>query len=114
MVVDGTLRTATPDPLSDGDEILELLALFVFNIFCRGVGSYPSLHPCLRIEEMTFGILRNPAPLFARAEFCKVAETASCAYKGPASRRITGVPTRKRTPLGPYRRPMPRVLGGSY
>jgi len=22
-------------------------------------------------------------------------------------------PTRKRTPLGPYRRPMPRVLGGS-
>ena len=22
--------------------------------------------------------------------------------------------TRKRTPLGPYRRPMPRVLGGSY
>ena len=23
-------------------------------------------------------------------------------------------PTRKRTPLGPYRRPMPRVLGGSY
>jgi hypothetical protein len=22
--------------------------------------------------------------------------------------------TRKRAPLGPYRRPMPRVLGGSY
>ena len=28
MDVDGTLRTATPDPLSDGDEILELLALY--------------------------------------------------------------------------------------
>ena len=32
---------------------------------------------------------------------------SKCAYRGTSL-------IRKRTPIGPYHRPMPRVLGGSY
>jgi len=40
--------------------------------------------------------------------------TSFCPSQGQSKRLYRGTSlTRKRTPLGPYRRPMPRVLGGS-
>jgi len=40
------------------------------------------------------------------------ADTKKLDLGAPTAYRVTSL-IRKRTPLGPYRRPMPRVLGGS-
>ena len=63
------------------------------------LGSIKGLFDCLRL---TLDPFRGVALVLAGMRAC--VPTSSC-YRGTSL-------TRKRTPLGPYRRPMPRVLGG--
>ena len=62
-----------------------------------------------RLGAVSGGGVLSPASATADAALTPLRGSARCVFP-----RYRGTSlTRKRTPLGPYRRPMPRVLGGS-